>query len=185
MEEETNLEKEMPLTAAVRAFMESQGWDDDDLSINETRTASTLATSLIIEEQKYRLYIEVSEEDQRIFVFLYTPYNVPRSRLEIVSSLFNRLHYDELLFGRLSCKDGPEPRPIQFKCGFDLKGSTLSPEQVDTLVGLGVSTFRMHGELLAAGCLSKKSLEDLWLEHIAAEEEHSEWNGVKVPRLLN
>jgi hypothetical protein len=165
--------------------MESQGWDDDKLTINETRTASTVRSCLTIDSQRYRLYIEACEEHQRIFVFLYTPYNVPRPRLNVLSRICNRLHYDELLFGRLACKEGPDPQPIQFKCGFDVNGSSLSPEQVDTLVGLGVSTFRMHGELLAAAALSKRPLEDLWLEHLAADEEHDEWSSVKVPRLLN
>lgn len=181
---ETNLEQEMPLTAAVKVFMEKEGWDDDDLSINDTRTTSTVTTSVLIEDQKYRLFIEVSEDDQRIFVFLYTPYNVPKSRIDVVARILNRLN-TELLFGRLTATERPEPRPIQFRCGFDVKGSSLSPTQVDTLVGLGVSSFRMHGEVLAAAALSRRCLDEIWVEHLAAEEEHSEWTSMKVPRLLN
>ena len=182
--EKTTLDKEMPLTAAVRAFMASESWDNEELSVNESRTTSTLATSLMIESQPYKLYIECDELQQQIHVFFYTPFNVPRCRVDVVTRILNRLH-SELIFGRLAVDDGPVPRPVQFKCGFDLKGSTLSPTQVDTLIGLGVSTFRMHGEVLAAAALSRRSLDQIWAERLAAEEEHNEWTGVKVPRLLN
>lgn len=177
--EETNLENHIN---ALQQFLDAEGWDDS-IQANETGTRHTVATSILISEQRHSLFIEI-EAPCHIFVFLYTPYFVPRSRLDVMSRIVNRIN-TQILFGRLAVDDGPKPRPVQFKTGLHLENAILTPSQVDAMIGLGTSTLQTYGEILATGALSRKSVEELWAEHLAAEEEPSEWAGVAVPRLLN
>ena len=174
----------MPIAAAVRAFLDAKNWRDDTIEVNEDRNRSTVATSLLIDEQEHRLFIEGDETNQQLHVFFYTPYNCLRSRMDVMARILNRCN-TALCFGRLAVDDGPTPRPIQFKVGITPQAGSISSDQIDHLVGLGVSTFRSYGELLICAAMTKRGLEDLWMEHLAAEEEPSEWTGVKVPRLLN
>lgn len=173
----------MPLTLAVKAFMDGEEWGDE-IKVNEDRTTSTVQTSMTVDDQPFQLWVEVFEPDERIFVFFYSPYRVPIGRRDVVARILNRVNC-RLGLGRLACDDGSEARPIQFKCGFDVEGSTLSPVQVNTLIALGVGTFRSYGELLAGAALSKRGIEELWLEYLADQEECSEWAGMKAPPLLN
>src|SRR3954469_13978833 len=130
----------MPLTQAVQMWLDGEGWSDG-LEVHADRTVSSLATCFTIEDQHYKLFVEVFESDQRLFVYLYTPYNIPRQRAELVGRILNRINL-RLAFGRLAFQDDGEGRPIQFKVAIDIEGSTLSSIQVNTLIGLGVATFR-------------------------------------------
>lgn len=182
--EETTPDETCQLITALQQFMNAEGWNAS-IEENETDTGTqfTVMTSMLISEQKHRLFIEI-EPPCHIFLFLYTAYFVPRSRLGVMSRIINRIN-TSLVFGRLAVNDGPDPRPVQFRTGLHLENSILTRSQVDAMVSLGVSTFRMYGEVLAATALSRRSLDDLWLEHLAYEEEHSEWAGVSVPRVLH
>jgi hypothetical protein len=174
---------DMPLTAAVQAFMAEEEWEDP-LETNDDRTTSTLATTMLIDEQRHRLYLETVETDQRLFVYLYTPYNVPRARLDVMARVLNRVN-TELGFGRLAVDDGAEPRPVQFKCAIDVEGSSLAPIQVAVLVGLALATFRDYGRLLAAAAMSRRAFSDLWLEHLEDKGECAEVYSPRPPRVLN
>lgn len=184
MTEETNAEETCQLVTALQQFMDAEGWDDS-IQTNETGTRFTVATSMLISEQKHRLFIEI-EPPTHIFVFFYTYFLVPRSRLDVTTRIINRLN-TQLLFGRLAVDDGPKPRPVQFRTGLHLEEALLTPSQIDAMIGLGVSTFQMHEKILALACFTERSVDEIWAEHerLAAEEESSEWSSVKVPRLLN
>lgn len=166
--EEEDIE-EMALSLAVRAWMDSEGWSDN-IQVNESRTASSVITTMTLDEQDYKLFIEVSEPNEQILVYFYSAYKVPRQRIDVVARILNRINCG-LVLGRLACADETGARPIQFKCGFDVEGSTLSPIQVNTLVSAAGATFHTYGSLLAAAALTKRSVDELWLEFLADQEE--------------
>ena len=183
MEEETF--EGMPLTLAVKAFMDGEEWGDE-IKVNEDRTTATVATSMTVDDQPYQLFIEVFEPDERIFVFFYSPYRVPIGRLDVMARILLRVNY-RLALGRLACFDpSEEAKPLQWKCGFDVEGSTLSPIQVKNLISVGVGTWRTYGSLLAMAALSNRNLDDLWAEFQQKEEACSaEWqSSCSVSRVL-
>ena len=173
----------MPLTQAVRTWLDGEGWDDEN-EVHADRTVSSVATSITISDQSFRLYLEVFESDERLFVYFYSTYNVPRQRVEVALRIINRINL-RLAFGRLAFQDDGEGRPIQFKVSVDVEGSALSPVQVNTLVGLGVVTFRNYGNVLAAACLTKRTVDDLWADFLVDEEDRDPSSGCPVLRVLN
>ena len=101
-----------------------------------------------------------------------------------MARLLNRVNC-RLALGRLACDDGSEARPVQFKISVDVEGTVLSPTMVNTLIGLGVATFKTYGSLLGACALTKRSLEELWLEFFEERGEEGCSSGCSVPRVLN
>lgn len=173
----------MPLTAAVKTWMDCEDWTDE-IEVRVGRTAATVATAMTIDDQSYRLFIEVSEPDQRLYVYFYTPYNVPRHRMDVMARILNRVNC-RLALGRLACDDGPEARAIQFKVSVDVEGSALSLTQVSTMISSGVGTFSDFGGLLAGAALTKRPVEELWLEFLVDEDEEGCSSGCGVARVLN
>ncbi len=180
--EENNL-KGMELTQVVKAWMDERGWKDP-IEINEDLTASTVQTTMIIREQVYKIYIEVLETEQAVMIYLYSPYQVPRSRMDAMARLLNLVNF-RLDLGRFATNDGPAARPVQMKVCVDVEGSALTTKQVDTLVSLGVTAFRTYGSVLAATALTLRPVVELWEAFLQEDDEDEPWTVERVPRLLN
>lgn len=126
----------------------------------------------------HRLFIETEEPQERVFVYVYSPYNVPPRRMDVMSRILNRVNA-QLILGRLACDDDEDASPVQFKCGFDVEGSTLSPIQVSTLIKMGTATFEGFGSVLVAAALTRRSADELWSEFLAAQEAAAKAAGEK------
>jgi hypothetical protein len=180
--EEMNLDG-LELTQAVKTWMDRMNWTDR-IEISEDRTASTVKTSMTIQEQVYKVLIETLETEQAVFVYFWSLYQVPRSRMNEMTRLLNRINF-QLDLGTLACQDGLVARPVRFRCGLDVEGSALSPVQVHTLIGLGIEAFRAYGNILAATALTKRPVDEIWAESMCECDEEDPWAGVKVPRLFH
>jgi hypothetical protein len=180
--DEMNLDG-LELTRVVKAWMDERGWQDA-IEVNEDRTASTVQTTMTIREQVYKIYIEVLETEQALMIYLYSPYQVPKSRIAAMALILNRVNF-RLDLGRFATNDGPAARPIQMKVCVDVVGSDLTTKQVVTLMGLGVTAFRTYGSVLAATALTQRPVEELWEAFLQEDDEDEPWTVERVPRLLN
>lgn len=167
--DQSELSDDMPLTKAVKAWMDSEGWDDD-IQVGEDRSTSRVATSFEINDQPYRMFLEANEKDERFSVYLYSPFHVPPARMPEMSRLLNRIN-TRLGLGRLACHDDDESNPVQFLAVCDVEGGSLSAGQVGTMIAAAVATFRPYGELLAAAVFTKQQVDALWEEYLEDREK--------------
>lgn len=182
MTDENNYEG-MPLTQAVKTWMDRMNWTDP-IEISEDRTISTVRASMTIQEQVYKILIETLETEQAVFVYFWSSFQVPRSRMDAMTRLLNRINF-QMDLGTLACEDGPAARAIRYRCGFDVEGSTLSPVQVHTLIGLGINAFRAYGNALATTALTKRPVDEIWAETMCECEDEVPLAGMKAPRMLH
>src|SRR4051812_17198291 len=66
------------LTRVVRAFLAKQEWEDE---VSVDGFMAQVSTFLTIHEQRFKLYIEVNEQEQLLSVFIYSPIRIPVGRL--------------------------------------------------------------------------------------------------------
>ncbi len=162
---------DMPLTKVVAAWMVSEEWEDD-IGVSADRQAARVSTQFKINDQAHRLYFEIDEASETFSVFLYSPVNVPPSRMSDMARILNRINM-RLRLGRLGCRDDEDANPVQFLVRIDVEGGALVPEQIGNMLGAGIGTMSQYGQLLAATALTKQSADALWssfLEEEAAEE---------------
>jgi len=155
----------MPLAAVVQAWMDAEEWEDD-LQISEDRSTSRVATQFGVDGQAYNLFIDTSEGDNVVEVYLYSPYKVPPARMEAVSRVLNRIH-TRLNFGRLCCADDEDSNSVVFTDKVYVGDSKLSEAQITNMIRAATGTFASWGSLLAAVAMTKLPVEQLWKEHLA------------------
>lgn len=175
-------EKLMPLTSAIQQWMSREGWEDS-IDINDERTTSVVNTSMTIDDQDYEIFIEAFETDERVFIYLYTPYKVQIQRMAVMARVMNKVN-SRLGFGRIACQDDSEARRIQFKISLDVEGSSLSPVQIHTMLSMGVATFRTYGSLLVGAAMTKRSLEEIWFDFLSDQGETGCSSSCSVSRVL-
>lgn len=158
---------DMPLTAVVAQFLNNEEWEDE-ISVSEDRLRATVSTTIGIQSQPYRLFFEIYEDDQRVSVFLYSPFTVPPERAAAMARILNRINF-QLTFGRLAFQDEGEAEPIQFLAVIDADSSSLSVQQVSILLSFCFSMDRFH-ELLSAVAMTKIPEDQLWKEHLDREQ---------------
>ena len=163
---------DMPLTKVVVQFMNSEGWEDE-VTVSEDRTASSVETKISIEDQGYRLFLESNESGEVFSVLMYTPFSVPANRTDAIVRILNRINRTHLRLGRLAILDRGEAGPIQFAHSIDVEGGSLAPQQIGTVVSLCFSLARFH-QLLSAVALTKVSEDKLWEEFLEEEKRLSE-----------
>ena len=169
----TELE-DMRCTQAIQDFLDQQEWNDE-IEINEDRTAGRLATSMTLNEQSCRLYVEAEETEERVYVYLYFPIQTPPARLPDVVRLLNRINAPMKL-GRLACFDDGDANAIQYKASIDVEDGTIVGTQIASMLIPGRFTFLRYWDLLMSACLTKQGADALWtnfLEEEAAREEQN------------
>jgi len=157
----------MPLTAALKEWMDSEGWDDE-IEVAEDRGFSRVATSFSINDQPHKTFLEVNEKIERFSVYIYSPVNVPPARMPEMVRILNRINM-RIGLGRLGCHDDDDSNPVQFLARIDVEGGSLSPTQIETMVNAAVGTFNPYGQLLAAVALTKQSGDALWKSYLEDE----------------
>jgi hypothetical protein len=120
-----------------------------------------------INNQVHRLFLDVNEEAEQFFVYLYGPITVPPARMQDTLRILNRVN-TRLTLGRFVCLE--ETTAIQYMASIDVEGSWLSVEQIGIMVDAASSTFGFYGEVLAAVALTKQSADALWNDFLQEKE---------------
>mgnify|MGYP006077385931 CR=1 FL=1 len=162
---------DMPLTQVVQKYTKLQEWGDE-IEVNEERTNSELGSSIGINNQACRFYIQVDENSEQIKVFLYTPFSVPPSRMPEVARLLNIINsYSRL--GCFACADDDESNPIRFLAIIDVEGGVVSVEQIATMMSAAVQRMEGYFELFSVLTFTKRKALAVWKEFIEAEQKVS------------
>jgi Putative bacterial sensory transduction regulator len=166
----------MPITAVIAEFLALKGWDDD-ITLNEEKNRAQVQYSTTINGVSFANIIESWEHHERIFVYGYTKFEVPPSRMGELSRLMNIINMSNN-FGRLACNDDDDANPIQFCIGYDVEGSSVTAKQIDIMTKeAGLWFSRWHSTLASVALTkttAKKALEQFLADQAAAEEERSD-----------
>jgi hypothetical protein len=154
---------DMPITKVLKEWMVAKEWDDE-IQLSENRRSSRVSTTYNINNQSYRTFIDIDEDDQWFSVFMYSPFSVPISRISEMARALNKINYNNQKVGRIACPDEDEPGPVQFRWTTDLSNGSISKEQIDYMVETPVGFFNFFGEVLAAIALTKAPAESLMAE---------------------
>jgi hypothetical protein len=126
------------LSNVVRAFLAEHDLEDEVTVDGHTSQVSTYVS---IHEQPFKLYIEVDERQQLLSVFIYSPIRVPLCRLPETVQFLNKANTAAAM-GRFAIDDDGEANPVQWMCTYDLEGGTITPRQIELMVGYGTHAFR-------------------------------------------
>lgn len=151
---------DMPGTRAVAEFMNHEEWQDE-ISIEEDRSHSRVATVISIKDQPFNLYIETSETLEVIEVYLYSPFFVPVTRILAMTRVLNRINFEMLQVGRFAIPDNSKPCKIQFRAEIIFEGGCISRTQVMKLVSQCFKIFQYH-DLLSNLASSETPEDELW-----------------------
>ena len=151
---------DMPLTAILKKWMDQKGWVDE-INIDDARQNAQVATRLTVENQPHRLYFDADEQARQFSLTLYTPFNVPTTRMSDVALILNRINC-RLRIGHFACWDDDEPNPIRFRIAIDAEGGTLGAGQIETMLNMAGSTLADHSEILAVLALTKQPADIVW-----------------------
>lgn len=160
--------EDMRCTQAIQDFLDAQEWTDE-IEVNEDRTSGRLATSMTLNDQSCRLYVEAEETEERVYVFLYFPIKTPPARLPEVARLLNRINAPMKL-GRLALFDDEDANYIQYKAAIDVEDGTIVGTQIASMIIPGRHTFLRYWDLLMSACLTKQSEDALWEKFIEEEK---------------
>jgi len=158
---------DMPITAALSQWLKQEDWKDE-ISVREDRKFAEVATTVNINEQTHRMYLEADETAEWISVFVYSPIKVPTAKIGEMARLINRVNM-RITLGRLACPDIDEACPVQFLVRIDVEGGVVTPNQIDTMVGVSWEVFRMYGPMITAVALTKQSEAACWAEFLEEE----------------
>ena len=170
------------LAAAVKSWMESEGWEDE-VEVAEDGASSRVATSFKINDQSYKLYIQTDEQSSQIFVYMYSPYKVPPAKMPEMVRLLNNVN-TSFSAGRLACFDDDDSNPVQFLWKIPVRDSDLTPEEVGEMVAAAVQVYDTYGNLLAQCIFSNKTAKQLWAEFQAEREAAQEQSSGEGPTEL-
>lgn len=161
-----DLEK-MPIASVVRDWIADNDWNDD-VEVDDDRRRATCRFGMKTNNQSYSYYIETDEKTDRIYVYCYSEYEIPKVRFVDFSKLANILNR-EWLFGRIACSVDDDSSPVQFLVAMDVENSKLSINQVRQMVLSANQFYKMYGDLLAAVALTNLPLDQLWADFQARE----------------
>ena len=169
---------DMPITAALSEWLKQEEWEDE-IDVKEGRKFAQVVTSVTINDQSHRMFLEANETNQWFSVYLYSPIKVPPAKMGEMTRLINRVNM-RLGLGRLACPDDDEANPVQFLARIDVEGGVLEPKQIGNLVGAAFGTFNPYGSLITTVALTKQSAAACWaelLEEEAAAEKAEQEEG--------
>ena len=158
---------DMPLTKVLSEWIIEEEWEDE-IEVRDDRKFGRVATSMSIEHQSHKMYLEADETREWFSVYLYGPVQVPPDRVGEMSRLLNLIN-SRLGLGRIICGDEENERRVQFLARMDVEGSALKPKQIDNLVRSACGTFRKYGSILATIAITKQSTLDCWAELLSGE----------------
>ena len=158
---------DMPLTNVLSEWLIQEEWEDE-IEVQDDRKSSHVVTSMSIEYQSHKMYLEADETKEWLSVYLYGPVKVPPDRFGEMSRLLNLINH-RLGLGRIVCIDEEDGKRVQFLARVDVEGSVLRPKQIDNLVRAACGTFRNYGSIIAAIAITKQSAQDGWAELLSGD----------------
>ena len=103
----------MRIADFIEEFIVAEKWDNDVLIRNEEDNTSALTTSYGIKNQKFRLFIESDEDNEMVFIYLYTPFSVVEGKSVDAALLFNYINVRFIFPGKLTLMDSGDIRYVQ------------------------------------------------------------------------
>lgn len=173
------------LINAVQQFLDSMDWKDE-IQIDEEQGRSTMATSILVEQQPCRLFVETADRTDLISVFLYAPFHVRADKITQACVLANAINLrNRVGHIEIMADDGR----IRFVHTMDFEGCTPSGTAVHNMVDAGLALFsRRLGQLAEVAMTPRGAAEILAAEkteQAAPAAEAGEGQGVEgVPEAL-
>ena len=130
------------LLTVIDEALQRRGWPHEQMPGRDVITFPFQG-----DDERWVVYAEAREDDERVLVYSVVPFNVPRERRAAVAEYITRANYG-LHIGNfeLDLDDGE----VRFKTSLDGKGIGLSPELVDRVIVLNLhATNRYVGGLAA------------------------------------
>ena len=126
----------------------------------------TLHFIYVIQNQAFKVFLELDEASDIVAIFAYAPISVPATKCEAVCELMMRLNW-RLRLGSLQMdyEDGQ----MRYFQGIDVEGGQLSATMLDNMLGAAGNTFDEAFSLIMRAIYSQESpqqvLED-FEEHL-------------------
>lgn len=139
----------MTLKDVLQQFLNEMEWHDDityDADIDE----HVVATSIVVDEKTYRLFLHTDEPLKLLKIFLYVPFDLPRDRLETASSVVNVLNRS-LHTGHLEVFETGE---IRYRNAVDVENIEASAAFFHNLLAAACGTFQRRPMINALGSLT-------------------------------
>lgn len=156
----------MSLYTAIEDFVRDSDWDDE-ISIDPESGDASLATSVQIRTQSFRLFIEADEEEGSLALYLYPQFSVIAGKSVDAALLFNYLNDRFFYRGHITVMDDNR---IRYKDIIDTGNITPSREMIHNMLRSGASLFRQQLEQIAAVALTKKTYEAIRSDYDRQEE---------------
>ncbi|MEI8186827.1 MAG: hypothetical protein WCG19_09025 [Chlorobiaceae bacterium] len=145
----------MRLARLIEEFIAEKEWDDE-IEKDVENGMCQLSTSLSINNQSFRLYIEGDENRNFLFLYLYAPFSIIEGKYVDACMLFNFINNIYVYPGRLTAGDDGSIRYIDI---IDVENFEPSIEIIQNMLGNGVSLFNNNTEEIAAVALTQKTYE--------------------------
>ena len=150
----------MPLTQIIKSWMVKEGWNDE-LEIDIDTSTSRISTKMRIEDQSYRLYIDVNEQQKTIDLYLYTPFDVPPKRHDAMAIILNQVNYRNAA-GRFGFNYDRTANPVQYLLRIDAEYSQPTLNQISYSLSQACTNAGRFHQLLAATAMTELDANELW-----------------------
>uniref|UniRef100_A0A7S3L478 YbjN domain-containing protein n=1 Tax=Amphora coffeiformis TaxID=265554 RepID=A0A7S3L478_9STRA len=136
--------KPRQLIETCREFLDREGLTYDTHSTKEEATVLTMF--LTGKSASFKTYLEVREDQKRVFTYVESPIKVPAMKRSAAAEFLMRCNYSMALGNfEVDFRDGE----VRFRNGIDVEGGVLSVEMVRQLILLSAATMdRFFGGLM-------------------------------------
>lgn len=152
----------MRIADLIDAYIIDKKWDNDVVERDEENGSSQLKTSIGINNQSFRLYVEGDEKKELLYLYLYAPFSVMEGKSVDASLFFNFINDHFCYRGRITVQDDGDIRYIEI---IDLENVTGSIAMIENMLNSGTGLFSNNIEGIAAVALTQKTYEALREEY--------------------
>ena len=146
----------MRLAKLIEEYIADQGWNNDTVHRDEEEGTSQLKTTMSINNQDFRLYIEGDEKRELLSLYLYAPFSVIEGKSVDACLLFNYLNDRFTYRGRITVQDDGDIRYVEI---IDVENIEPPIAMIDNMLNSGIGMFRSNIESIAAVALTQKTYE--------------------------
>lgn len=146
----------MRLAKLIEEYIADQGWDNDTVNRDEEEGTSQLKTTMSINNQNFRLYIEGDEKRELLSLYLYAPFSAIEGKSVDACLLFNYLNDRFTYRGRITVQDDGDIRYVEI---IDVENIEPPIAMIDNMLNSGIGMFRSNIESIAAVALTQKTYE--------------------------
>jgi hypothetical protein len=127
---------------------------DDDWNFERIEGRDAIRCGIKAKNASFRMIFDVKEDAEQLILLAISPNNVPEDKRLVAAEFITRANYG-LRIGNfeLDMNDGE----IRYKVAIDVEGSSLSPQMLRNMIGLGVGTLDRYFPGLMAICFTGQS----------------------------